>query len=78
VRHGLLEALACLLDEALLEPVGASRWVRRQQNLLGLEFHQRVFDGVQRLGVAAPAPGIDAAPAQRSDRGGHALVGCPI
>ena len=49
---GHVVALARELDDALLEPVRASRWVRREHDLVRRELPERVLERLKRVAVA--------------------------
>ena len=57
-RNG--EPFARALDDAALEPVGAALRMRRDDDLVGAEGAQRVFDRLQRVAVADFAASFDA------------------
>ena len=52
VRHRDVEAEPRLLDDPLLEPVRAARWMRRDDDLVGGEHPERVLERLQRVAVA--------------------------
>src|SRR6187455_2847195 len=56
-RH--VVAVACLLDDALLEPVRPAGRVRRDDDLVGGKLAERVLQGLEGIAVADLAAGAD-------------------
>src|SRR6266545_3741224 len=69
------EALARLLDEALLEPVRAADGMCRDDNLVGAERAQRILDRLEGIAVADLAADVEAGLSEVAYRRLYALLG---
>ena len=59
VRDREVEALACALDDSVLEPVRAPRRMGRDHDLIGREHPERILDRLDRVVVSDGAARVD-------------------